>query len=161
MILSFPHTKKWLVRELAAEGSALSLFKRAMEKYEAKCLAQYLHTPDVCALSAAYGGILKTWHSQLIEAITTDFINQVRVDPGRLRIQAIQRNIFGRAQGSDHRKQYAVTNRNGGGRAAPLPEISPKIKQAALQMFLDHREDLKQKVLSSTQTEAKKKVSQT
>ena len=150
MNICFPYTSEWIVRELAAEGPNLSLFKRAIEKYEAKSLAQYLHSPDVSALAAAYGGVFKTWQSQLIEAITTDLIKQLKIDPGRMRIQAVQRSIFSRAQGSDARKQYAVKTRNGGGRAAPLPEISSQYREAALQMFLDHRDDLKQKVLAVT-----------
>ena len=143
MAHQFLFTKAWLKQELAANSQIPTLFKRGVELYEAKRLAQYQHSPDVSVLAGAYGGILKTWQARLIEAITTDIINELKIDPGRLRIKAIQTQIFGRAQASGDLKRYAVTIRNGGGRTAPMTDIPADFQYAARQIFGIHKDDLK------------------
>ena len=146
MAHQFLFTKAWLKQELAANSQIPTLFKRGVELYEAKRLAQYLHSPDVSVLSGAYGGILKKWQAGLVEAITTDIINELKIDPGRLRIKSMQTLIFGRAQASENLKRYAVTIRNGGGRAAPMPELPPQLIVSARNVFTKHKDDLKKAV---------------
>lgn len=119
---------------------------RAVKLYEAKRLAQNMHAPDTSVLAGIYGGILKTWQAALIEVLTADIINEVKIDPGREKIRSLQMQIFGRAQASKDLKRYAVTIRHGGGRAAPLPDIPADLMDEAREIFERNRDELKMEV---------------
>lgn len=142
----FPGATAWIKHQLSETGFPPTFFMRAVELYEAKQLAQNMHAPDTNTLAGIYGGILKTWQAALVEVITADIINKLKIDPGREKIRRLQLQIFGRAQASKDLKRYAVTIRHGGGRAAPLPDIPAHLIDEAREIFERNRGLLKAEV---------------
>lgn len=142
----FPLSTAWIKQQLSETGFPPTFFMRAIELYAAKQLAQNMHAPDTSTLAGIYGGILKTWQAALIEVITADIINQLKIDPGREKVRSLQLQIFGRAQASKDLKRYAVTIRHGGGRAAPLPDIPADLIDEAREIFERNRGVLKTEV---------------
>ena len=90
-----------------------------------------------------FGGMVKKWKSGLIEMLTQDLVKTHAIDPSRLRVHALQHDVFGRGLASASLKRFARTLRNGGGRAAEMNPLPEHVKFAAKDFFLQHQDDLK------------------
>lgn len=152
MTYPFPIAEAWIEQQLADIAGKPSLFQRAADIFAEMHLAiqaDGIRGSDAVRAAGSYGGIMKKWQAGLLQAITMDLIKQTKMDTGRLRIRSVQMDVFGRAQASKDLKHYAIKIRNGGGRAAAMPEVPELLKRAAQKYFADHRDDLKSAVQSS------------
>jgi len=145
----FPLADEWIQEQLSDGSAHKSMFQTGMALY-----AEMQNAIDLDGIrdslssktAGAFGGLVKTWKAGLVASITKDIIRKLEMDVSRERIRGMQFDIFGRAQASRDLHEYAVKIRNGGGRAAPMPEVPEDLKDAAYQYFLDHQDDLKLRV---------------
>lgn len=149
----------WIREQLADTSSHRSMFQRAAEIYAEMQLAmaaEGARGDQSVRMAGTFGGVIKRWKAGLVASITQDIIKTLEIDVSRERIRSLQLDIFGRAQASKDLRNYAVSRRNGGGRAAPMPEIPEPLKDSAYAFYLDHEDDLKEAV----QRQARPSVSQ-
>lgn len=152
MRYSFPLTREWLKNQLADNPRQMTLYQKASDVYAAMLNAidsDGSRSSEAAQAAGTFGGLVKRFKAGLLQTITMDIIKATDMDTGRLRIRSVQREIFGHAQASKDLKVYARIVRNGGGRAAPMPEIPDRLKRAAYELYIKHQDDLKTAVQSS------------
>lgn len=129
-----------------------SLFQRGADIYAqmySTMASDGYRSSEAMQAAGSFGGLVKRWRAGLLQAITQDVIKKTEMDTGRLRIRALQMDIFGHAQASKDLKHYAINRRNGGGRAAPMPDIPETLKISARTFYAKHEDDLKLAVQSA------------
>ncbi|MEN3374448.1 hypothetical protein [Dechloromonas sp. ZS-1] len=144
--ISFPVAEQWIEDQLSDRSSHRSLFQSATGAYaemQIAIVSEGARSSLSVTAAGVFGGFIKTWKAGLIASITKDIIQKLEIDVSRERIRTLQFDIFGRSQASKDLKNYAIERRNGGGRAAPLPEVPDSLKADAYQFFLCHEDDLK------------------
>ena len=147
----FPLTNAWMQRELSPHVIQPNLLKRASAIYSDMQQAisdAGARSGEASQAAGLFGGMVKKWKSGLIEMLTQDLLQAHAIDPSRLRVHALQHDIFGRGLASASLKRYARILRNGGGRAAEMPPLPEHAKFAAKDFFVQHQDDLKTAVQS-------------
>lgn len=145
-MIRFPKTEDWMTRQLSDSSSEPTMLKRGAEIYANMLSAmesEGSRSSESVSAAGSFGGLCRRWHAGLVQSITQDIIAKLQIDPSRLRIRELQQQVFQQAQASKDLRRYAVTIRNGGGRAAPMPDLPENLKRSSNLFFIQHKDDLK------------------
>lgn len=85
------------------------------------------------ALAGELGGLMKRWSGFVIAELTATILGAQR--PGRERVRAWQKTVFGKSCASSALARYSETGRSGGGRGEPLV-VPEAVEQAAKALFV-------------------------